>query len=165
MYNKKRSFTMCLIMSLFTSMLLIGCGPSIQTGVTCTFNSDPPFAKLYSLDGSKYYGESPHDLYWKVNAADREKGYINGSGVKARWISGAEKRINSIRLKINGTKRSYTFFRPNTDNAYIDANYAASKQNEALYKKQTNIQSQANSWNNYWNTMNAINMTGNLLTN
>ena len=145
-------------------LLCVGCA---QTGVYVTYYSDPEYATLYSLQGGRK-GVCPVRLYYKVDPDDRARGSINAQGLKARWVSGAEKKYSRFTLPINGTERAVTFTRPSSaPNAEMDAAFALQKEANAVARRQAaaaekraEAAEDAEGRAQYWHTMQQLQLLG-----
>ena len=121
----KHGITVAALILLFVS----GCA---QDSVKVTYRSDPPYASVYSKDGS-LRGTCPLTLWYPVNAEARRQGYLYAKGMTMRWASGAEKTSpKTVKIIVDGTNRQVTFIQPkDAPNAPLDVEHALQMEREA----------------------------------
>jgi len=118
------------------SVVMCGCATPPQSRVNVTYYSDPEYATLYSLDGGQK-GVCPVTLSYSVDEEDRARGHCFAQGLKARWVSGAEREYSRFKLEVNGTDRAVTFTRPpGAPHPEIDAAFALQKEANAIAQRQ-----------------------------
>ena len=111
-----------ILIAVLTALFAVGCA---QESVKVTYQSDPPYASVYSIDG-EYRGICPLTLWYPVDAEAKAQGYLYAKGMTMRWVSGAEKTSrDTIKITLDGTNRQVTFVRPEeVPDARTDVEYA-----------------------------------------
>lgn len=94
-----------------------------------TFHSHSPYATLYAHDGT-YLGNTPHTQSWPVDSDARQRGYIDATGFKMRWVSGAEHAWSTTRIPVDGSiNHAKVVIRPTeAENAEFDHLFALQKE-------------------------------------
>jgi len=120
--------------------LLTGCA---QKNLKLIYNSDPYGAMLY--EGKKSIGYTPVQVAYSLNEEDVNRGYFIIKGKNVRWVSGATKAVENIKINLsNGFNQEYTFVRPkNAPGQNLDTKFAAELIKANIMQQQVNAQIRA----------------------
>ena len=88
-------------------ILAVGCAKKQQVKVT--FLSDPAGGWLYKANGDPW-GPCPKVLWYDLDEAAVERGYLDLKELVVRWPDGPEKSSDGlIRITVDGTDRNVVF--------------------------------------------------------
>jgi len=123
-----------------TVLVLIIFLGACSTTASLTFYSNPPGASIVELSSNKIIGKAPLKVEWDLDVLKRafsvsDKCYHVGN-YEARWVSGAWRRVNDLRLCPPGPHWHYTFLRPSSvPGVEIDLQAARLDQERRYYQE------------------------------
>lgn len=117
--------------------LLTGCS---QKNLNLTYNSDPSGAMLY--DGEKSIGYTPITVSYILSKEDINRGHFILKEKNVRWVSGATKFAETIKINLsNGFQQEYNFVRPkDAPDKNLDTQFAAELIKARIMQQQVDAQ-------------------------
>jgi hypothetical protein len=138
-------------------LCVLGCSNKLKV----TYYSDPTGAKFY--DYGHYIGTAPITLNYEPTQEFKNGECMFLKSLTARWVSGAENSLTSIKACASeGKKQNLTFFRPkNVPGVEVDAQFASQYEYQQEMQKKRDDESTQQAIRNLNSISNSLSGTSN----